>query len=171
VRADGGECLNVKASSKYSYHCTLERYIYVLIAPASHDENTGTKSVTLAQDPSLEADRSSSSQVILCLLCNPKVPCSVHNSSTLACILRCEGESLNGSKTAVLDVIGFLCVSLGSSTVQFHDSLGADAHVHVHRLVSVVKIVTMHAECTTKEQHSLVLFFFVGKRTQCKGYS
>jgi hypothetical protein len=27
------------------------------------------------------------------------------------------------SKTAVMDVIGFLCVSLGSSTVQFHDSL------------------------------------------------
>jgi hypothetical protein len=29
----------------------------------------------------------------------------------------------NGSKTAVMDVIGFLCVSLGSSTVQFHGSL------------------------------------------------
>jgi hypothetical protein len=28
----------------------------------------------------------------------------------------------NGSKTAVMDVIGFLCVSLGSSTVQLHDS-------------------------------------------------
>jgi hypothetical protein len=31
----------------------------------------------------------------------------------------------NGSKTAVMDVIGFLCVSLGSSTVQLHDSLGS----------------------------------------------
>jgi hypothetical protein len=30
----------------------------------------------------------------------------------------------NISKTAVMDVIGFLCVSLGSSTVQLHDSLG-----------------------------------------------
>jgi hypothetical protein len=29
----------------------------------------------------------------------------------------------NGSKTAVMDVIGILCVSLGSSTVQLHDSL------------------------------------------------
>jgi hypothetical protein len=29
----------------------------------------------------------------------------------------------NGSKTALMDVIGFLCVSLGSSTVQRHDSL------------------------------------------------
>jgi hypothetical protein len=26
---------------------------------------------------------------------------------------------------AVMDVIGFLCVSLGSSTVQLHDSLGS----------------------------------------------
>jgi hypothetical protein len=30
----------------------------------------------------------------------------------------------NGSKTAVMDVICFLCESLGSSTVQLHDSLG-----------------------------------------------
>jgi hypothetical protein len=29
------------------------------------------------------------------------------------------------SKIAVMDVIGFLCVSLGSSTVQLHDSLGS----------------------------------------------
>jgi hypothetical protein len=38
-----------------------------------------------------------------------------------------EGESVNmshGSKTAV---IGFLCVSLGSSTVQLHDSLGSSS--------------------------------------------
>jgi hypothetical protein len=43
----------------------------------------------------------------------------------------------NGSTTAVMDVIGSLCVSLGSSTVQLHDSLGqvADAHSHVQRLV------------------------------------
>jgi hypothetical protein len=31
----------------------------------------------------------------------------------------------NGSKTAVMEVIGFLCASLGSSTVQLHDSLGS----------------------------------------------
>jgi hypothetical protein len=31
----------------------------------------------------------------------------------------------NGSKTAVMDVIGFLCVSLGSNTVQLHSSLGS----------------------------------------------
>jgi hypothetical protein len=34
-----------------------------------------------------------------------------------------EGKSANGSKT-VIDVIDFLCVSLGSSTVHLHDCLG-----------------------------------------------
>jgi hypothetical protein len=34
-------------------------------------------------------------------------------------------ESTNGRKTAVMDATGFVRVSLGSSTVQFHDSLGS----------------------------------------------
>jgi hypothetical protein len=34
-------------------------------------------------------------------------------------------EVTNGSKSAVMDVIGFLYVSLGSSTIQLHDSLGS----------------------------------------------
>jgi hypothetical protein len=34
-------------------------------------------------------------------------------------------EVTNRSKTAVRDVIGFLFVALGSSTVQLHDSLGS----------------------------------------------
>jgi uncharacterized membrane protein len=38
---------------------------------------------------------------------------------------RVNKQVTHGSKTAVLDVIGFLCVSLGSSTVQLHDSLGS----------------------------------------------
>jgi hypothetical protein len=33
-------------------------------------------------------------------------------------------RATNGSKTAVMDVIGFLWVPLGSSTVQLRDSLG-----------------------------------------------
>jgi hypothetical protein len=37
-----------------------------------------------------------------------------------------------------MDVIGFLCVSLGSSTVQI-----ADANAHVQMLVSVVKMATV----------------------------
>jgi hypothetical protein len=28
-------------------------------------------------------------------------------------------------KTAVMDIIGYLCVSLGSSKIQLHDSLGS----------------------------------------------
>jgi hypothetical protein len=32
-------------------------------------------------------------------------------------------------------------------------------HVHVQRLVSVVKMVTVHEECTIEEKHSVVLFF------------
>jgi transposase len=34
-------------------------------------------------------------------------------------------QATNGSKTAVMNVIGFLCASLGKSTVQLHDSLGS----------------------------------------------
>jgi hypothetical protein len=41
-------------------------------------------------------------------------------------------------------LIGFLYVSLGSSTVQIHDSLGSRiAHGHVQKLVSVVKMATV----------------------------
>jgi hypothetical protein len=45
---------------------------------------------------------------------------------TPSCFVKYEEESVNvtnGSKTAVMDVICFLCVSLGSGTVQLHDSL------------------------------------------------
>jgi hypothetical protein len=47
----------------------------------------------------------------------------------------------------------------------------ADAHAHVLRLVSVVKMATVLEEYTMEEQRSAVLFLCVGKRTQCKGYS
>jgi hypothetical protein len=47
----------------------------------------------------------------------------------------------------------------------------ADTHAHVQRLVSVVKMATVLEVCTAEEQRSFVLFFFVGKRTQCKGYA
>jgi hypothetical protein len=46
----------------------------------------------------------------------------------------------------------------------------AEAHVHVQKLVSTVKMATELEECTTEEQRSVVRFF-AGKRTQCKGYS
>jgi hypothetical protein len=38
---------------------------------------------------------------------------------------RCSKQATNGSKTAVMDVIGYLCVSLGSSTVQLRHNLGS----------------------------------------------
>jgi hypothetical protein len=43
-------------------------------------------------------------------------------------MLTYEGQSVNGNKTVAMDVTGFLCVSLGSSTVQVHDNLGSNAH-------------------------------------------
>jgi hypothetical protein len=39
----------------------------------------------------------------------------------------------------------------------------ADTHVHVQRVVSVVKMATVLEDCITEEQHSVVCFFFVGK--------
>jgi hypothetical protein len=53
-----------------------------------------------------------------------------------------------------MDVIGLLCVSLGSSTVQFHDSLGSN----VQRLVSLIKMANVLEEYTTEEQRSIVYF-------------
>jgi hypothetical protein len=46
-----------------------------------------------------------------------------------------------------MEVIGFLCVSLCSSTVQLHDSVVADAHAHI-QMVSVVKMATALKEYT-----------------------
>jgi hypothetical protein len=59
-----------------------------------------------------------------------------------------------------MDVIGFLRVSLGISIVQLHDSLIAEAHEHVQRLVSVVKMATVLEDCTTEEQSSVVRFLW-----------
>jgi hypothetical protein len=46
----------------------------------------------------------------------------------------------------------------------------ADAHAHVQKLVSVVKMETVLEDCTIEEQCSVV-GSFVGKMTQCTGYS
>jgi hypothetical protein len=46
----------------------------------------------------------------------------------------------------------------------------ADAHAHVQRLVSVVKMATLLEKYATEEELSVVRFF-VGKRIQCEGYS
>jgi hypothetical protein len=46
----------------------------------------------------------------------------------------------------------------------------AKAHMHVQRLVSVVKMATVLEEYNIERQRS-AMCFFVGKRTQCKGRS
>jgi hypothetical protein len=45
------------------------------------------------------------------------------NTATKKLRWRVSKRVTNGSKTDVKDVIGFLCLSVGSSTVQLHDSL------------------------------------------------
>jgi hypothetical protein len=46
------------------------------------------------------------------------------------------------------------------------------SHAHVQRLVSAVKMAVVLEGCTTEAKRSFVrFFFFVGKVTQCKGYS
>jgi hypothetical protein len=64
------------------------------------------------------------------------------------------------SKTAVMDVIVFLCASLGSSTVQLHDILGSRRACACSEAVSVVKMATAREEYTTEELCSVVLFFW-----------
>jgi hypothetical protein len=49
-----------------------------------------------------------------------------------------------------MDVIGFY-VSLGSSTIQLHDSLGSRRACVCSEAVSVVKIATVLEECNTEE--------------------
>jgi hypothetical protein len=50
---------------------------------------------------------------------------SLHQILQLSIIWGWYEEDTNGSKIAVMYIIVSLCVSLGSSTVQFHDSLGS----------------------------------------------
>jgi hypothetical protein len=67
---------------------------------------------------------------------------------------------MNGSKTAVMEVIGFLCVPLGSSTIQLHKSLGSRRAYNVQKLVSVVKMATVLQQCSTEEQRSVMSFLW-----------
>jgi hypothetical protein len=54
-----------------------------------------------------------------------------------------------------MDVIGFLSVSVGSSTVQLHDSISV---AHIQSLFSIVKMAAVLEECITEEQRSAVRF-------------
>jgi hypothetical protein len=57
-----------------------------------------------------------------------------------------------------MDVIGFLCVSLGSSAAQLHDSIGS-RHACACSLAGFnSQNGDMLEECTTEERHSVVHF-------------
>jgi hypothetical protein len=67
-----------------------------------------------------------------------------------------------------MDVIGFLCVSLGSSTVQLHDSLSTEARALFQRLVSVVKLTTVFEEYITEQEFCFALLFLLTKGLNAK---
>jgi hypothetical protein len=56
-------------------------------------------------------------------------------------------------------VIGFLCVSLGSSTIQLHDSLGSGSACACSEADFSSQIVTVLEECTTEDERSVVRFY------------
>jgi hypothetical protein len=58
-----------------------------------------------------------------------------------------------------MDVIGFLCVSLGSSTVQLHDSLGSRCACAYSEACFSSQNGDLLEECITEEQCSVVRFF------------
>jgi hypothetical protein len=64
--------------------------------------------------------------------------------------------------------LGFLYVSLGSSTVQLHDSLGIRHACACSETAFSSENGDRARVCTTEEQRFLCVF--VGKRTQLKGY-
>jgi hypothetical protein len=69
-----------------------------------------------------------------------------------------------------MDVIGFACVSLGSSTVQLHDSLGSKCACTGCGAGLKVKMANVLMQYTTVRA-AFSCAFLVGKRAPCKGYS
>jgi hypothetical protein len=69
----------------------------------------------------------------------------------------------SGSKTTVMDVISFLCVSLGSSTDQLHDS------IHSIR-AGACSEAGFSSQNGDRARGAFCCAFFMGKRPHCKGY-
>jgi hypothetical protein len=69
-----------------------------------------------------------------------------------------------------MDVIGFLCLSLDISTVQFHDSLGSRRACACSQAGFSSQNGDHALGCITEEQRHIV-HFFVGKMAQPKGSS
>jgi hypothetical protein len=73
-----------------------------------------------------------------------------------------EGKSVNrlqnGSKIALVDVISFLYVSLGISTVQLRDRLGSRRICACSEAGFCTKMATVLEEYTIEKQRSVVSF-------------
>jgi hypothetical protein len=80
-----------------------------------------------------------------------------------------EGQS-NGSKTAVMDVIGFLCVSLGSRTNQLHESIGSRGACSCSEAGFSSQNGDVFEEYITEDLRSVVHFLWA-KGLNIKGYS
>jgi hypothetical protein len=83
---------------------------------------------------------------------------------------RVSKQITNGSKTAVMDVIGFLCVSLGNSTVQLHYSLDSRRACAYSEAGFSSQNSDIASECTHRRA-AFCCAFFLGKKAQWKGYS
>jgi hypothetical protein len=67
---------------------------------------------------------------------------------------------MNEYKTAEMDVIGFLCVSLGRSTVQHHESLGSRRTCACSKVCFSSQNGDRDEKYTTKGQRSVLRFLF-----------
>jgi hypothetical protein len=59
-----------------------------------------------------------------------------------------------------MDLIGFLCISLGSSTVQLHESLGSRRACACSDVGVSSQNGDVLEECSTKEQRSVLVFLW-----------
>jgi hypothetical protein len=76
----------------------------------------------------------------------------------------------NGSITAVMDVIDFLCVSLRSSTIQLHELLGRRRSC----VCSEAGFSSQNGDCVSDVYYRRAAFcfaFFAAVKTQCKRHS
>jgi hypothetical protein len=74
----------------------------------------------------------------------------------------------NGSKTAVMDVISFLWVSVSRSTIQLRGSLGSKGVCAYSKADFGSQIADRVEECTTKNKRSVICFLFWAKGLNAK---
>jgi hypothetical protein len=98
------------------------------------------------------------------------VSSSLCNFSSLLLRGRVSKQVTNGCKTAVMDVIDFICVSMDSNTGQIHDSLGSRRACACSQAGLSSQNGDLLEECTTKELCSVVRYLWA-KGLNTKGYS